>query len=308
MIESGLPTISIVVPNYNGGATIGRTLQSLVDQEYPALEIIVMDGGSTDNSVEVIRSFEKHLKYWVSATDGGQSSAINRGFEKATGDVLNWLCSDDLLLSGALATVGNYFAGHPDVDVLAGGCRFLYTYKNLEHIRRTTPATLALLPIISPIGQPSCFYRRRTLDRPGPLREELHYCLDMELWCHFQKAGRTWGFTDEILAEAIEDGNNKTSTGGLKIVAESERVYREYCHELIPMPFWYRHVQYPLRKFMTGSAPKPVRAAAHTLRRVMTMLLTPFYGFERLRTMENWYEFFEPPTPPRPQTVDQISR
>jgi glycosyltransferase involved in cell wall biosynthesis len=294
-MPNSLPTISIsiVVPNYNGGKTIARTLTSLIEQNYPALEIIVMDGGSTDNSVEVIRSFERQITSWVSAKDRGQSSAINEGFNKSSGEIVNWLCSDDRLLPGALVTVGEYFAEHPETDVVAGACRYIYSTRNLVHINRPTPATFALMPCINTMGQASCFYRRRTLDRPGPLREELHYTMDMELWCHFRAAGRKWGFIDNILAEAIEDGRNKTSTGGLKIVAENERVYREYVKEWIPLPWWYKHVQYPLRRFMSGNGPKPMRILAHQIRRGVTLVLTQFYGLERLRTMECWYQFFE---------------
>ena len=108
-----LPTISIVVPNYNGAATLAATLESLVSQGYPSLEVMVMDGGSTDGSREIIRRFERHLAWWTSAPDSGQSAAINMGFRRATGEILNWLCSDDRLLPGGLVVVGRYFAEHP---------------------------------------------------------------------------------------------------------------------------------------------------------------------------------------------------
>jgi glycosyltransferase involved in cell wall biosynthesis len=292
---STLPTVSIVVPNFNGGKTIEATLRSLIDQGYPNLEIIVMDGGSTDNSVDVIRSYEKQITSWVSEKDRGQSDAINRGFAKATGEIVNWLCSDDRLLPGALEAVGKYFSTHPDIDVVAGACRYIYLHKGpLVSINRPTPENFALMPIINTVGQAGCFYRRSLLDRPGPLREDLHYAMDMDLWCYFRSQGRRWGFIDDIISEAIEDGQNKTSTGGLKIVAENEQIYRRYCREWIPMPFWYKHVQYPLRKYMIGNAPRPLRAVARQLRRTVTLLLTPFYGLERLRTMECWYQFFEP--------------
>src|SRR4051812_2492768 len=98
---ASLPSISIVVPNYNSGATLEATLVSLLNQNYPHLEILVIDGGSTDGSIEVIRKYEKQLAYWVSEKDCGQSHAINKGLARCTGDVVNWLCSDDFLESQA---------------------------------------------------------------------------------------------------------------------------------------------------------------------------------------------------------------
>jgi glycosyltransferase involved in cell wall biosynthesis len=289
-----LPTISIVVPNFNSGKTIARTLQSLIDQDYPGLEIIVMDGGSTDNSVEIIKSFQERITSWVSEKDRGQSDAINRGFAKCTGEIVNWLCADDSLTAGALHTVGSYFAANPQIDIAAGACRYRYLYKGYDSICRPSAETYKLMPIINSMGQSAVFYRREIiLDRPGPLREELHYTMDLELWCHFSKAGRRWGFIEEILSEAVEDGNNKTAAGGLKIVTESERVYREYCGEPIPLPFWYKHLQYPMARYMNGNSPVLLRSIARQARRGLTVLLAPFYGIERIRTMECWGQYFE---------------
>jgi glycosyltransferase involved in cell wall biosynthesis len=288
-----LPTISIVVPNYNSGSTIARTLSSLIEQDYPALEIIVMDGGSTDNSVEIIRSFENQITSWVSEKDRGQSNAINNGFAKCTGEIVNWLCSDDRLLPGALHTIGRYFAEHPEADVIAGACRYVYLAKNIVHMNRPTAENFPVMPIINVVGQAACFYRRKCLDRPGPLREELHYAMDMELWCHFRATGRKWAFLDEVLAEAIEDGNNKTSTGGLKIVAENRQIYNQYCPERISLPWWYVHLLYPLGHFMNGGAPAVLRSIARFFRRASTASLASVYGMQRVKTMECWGQFFE---------------
>ena len=170
-----LPKISIVVPNYNGGTTIGATLESLIKQGYPDLEIIVMDGGSTDNSVAVIKRYEKHLKYWQSEKDKGQSDAINRGLERATGEVVNWLCSDDLLVEGALARIGEEFEKDPLLDVLTGRARNVYLdsegNQTGESLHSPKASDLHLLPAGCPVAQPSTFYRRRTLDRDEAIAE-----------------------------------------------------------------------------------------------------------------------------------------
>src|SRR5215211_7820563 len=115
-----LPLISIVTPSYNQARFVEETLRSVASQDYPRVEHIVVDGGSTDGSVEIIRWYEGTLRSWVSEPDRGQSHAINKGLAQAQGDVLTWLNSDDTLLPGALAAVGNFFAQHPDIDLVYG--------------------------------------------------------------------------------------------------------------------------------------------------------------------------------------------
>lgn len=112
--------ISIIVPSFNQGRFLSDTLQSIVDQNYDGVEIIVMDGGSTDNSVEVIKQFEQHIAYWQSEKDAGQSNAINNGFKKATGEFVTWLNSDDVLLAGALEAVDKANFSISDLTIHSG--------------------------------------------------------------------------------------------------------------------------------------------------------------------------------------------
>ena len=310
-----LPTISIVVPNFNGGETIGATLQSLVDQNYPKLEIIVVDGGSTDNSIKIIKQFEPYITWWSSEKDNGQSNAINKGFARCTGEIVNWLCSDDLLLPNALHTVGKYFAESPSIDVLVGRCHGIWTNRKtrpltqIEIIRRinslvggsqvtfvddssqsvvrgTTLKQINLIPVRNTIPQPSCFYRRRLLDRSKAIDESYRYLMDFELWCYFHSRGARWCCIDEILSKAIQNGQNKTSTSGSKAALEAERLYKTYVHESIPLTFWYKWLRYPLECFIESKSSRIWIYFIGPLWLTITLVLSLFYGFDRVWAMK----------------------
>jgi glycosyltransferase involved in cell wall biosynthesis len=236
-----MPKISIVVPNYNGGRTIEATLRSILDQHYPSLELIVMDGGSKDNSVEIIKKYEPYLAFWVSERDRGQSDAINRGFARCTGDVVNWLCSDDLLEPGSLATVAQVFQD-PTVDWCIGKCRMVFPdrpdekemmWPSEEEIPRTA--------VRNAIPQPSTFWRRRLLRDPA-VREELYFTMDQELWCFFLSKQARWVRTDRVLSVAVQDGSNKTRSADYRFYRESDRLFRDYWKGggPPPTPRWYR--------------------------------------------------------------------
>lgn len=139
------PRISIVIPSYNQGRFIADAIESVLGQNYGDLELIVMDGGSTDQTVEVLRRYDDRLTDWVSEPDGGQSDAINRGLARTTGDVLGWLCCDDILTDGALATVGRYFAEHADCQWLTGAGEIRYLHTGKTSVGRSGAASAAAL-------------------------------------------------------------------------------------------------------------------------------------------------------------------
>jgi len=181
-----LPKISIVTPSYNQGQFLEEAILSVLSQNYPNLEYIIMDGGSTDNSVEIIKKYEKHLAYWVSEKDNGQSDAINKGFAKATGEILGWLNSDDLYLPDTLHKVGEYFKTHPDCHFLAGDGEIFDTATNKReyYIKAKDYSFSDLLRFHQGkyLPQPSVFFSREAFRRSGGLDIELYYTMDLDLW------------------------------------------------------------------------------------------------------------------------------
>jgi glycosyltransferase involved in cell wall biosynthesis len=181
MPRAGLPRITIVTPSLQQAAFLEESIRSVQDQGYPFLEHMVVDGGSTDGSVDVIERHASALAWWCSEPDSGQSDALLKGAERATGDVFGWLNSDDLLLPGALAKVGVAFARDPSMQVLCGARVLrksdgdvLLPAEDLAH-----PESLFTAPFIN---QQSTFYRMEAVRAVGFVERKLHYVMDYELW------------------------------------------------------------------------------------------------------------------------------
>ncbi len=181
-----LPKISIVTPSFNQGDFIEETICSVLDQGYENLEYIIIDGGSTDNSVDIIKKYEKHLHYWVSEKDSGQTEAINKGFARCSGDVFNWLNSDDYLSPGALDLIGQHFTKS---ELLVLSARENFVGANGE-LLGTSKGTTVFDDFTSTfasfhIDQPVTYFRRDALASIFPLNESIHYLMDAEFWMRF---------------------------------------------------------------------------------------------------------------------------
>ena len=223
------PKITIVTPSYNQGQFLDDTIQSVLGQGYPNLEYIVMDGGSTDNSVEVIKKHEKHLAHWVSAKDGGQAAAINAGFARATGDILGWLNSDDMYLPGVLSFVAERL-DTTQQQIIFGNCIHLTENEARSYGSNVARAHKAgALTRHDYIIQPSAFWTKNTWDIIGPLDESLHYSFDWDWFLRAKQAGVAFTVVDKYLSVYRLHEAHKTGTGGSKRQTELAEVYRRYA-------------------------------------------------------------------------------
>lgn len=216
------PLISIVTPSYNQAQFLPRTINSVLDQEYPNLEYIVQDGGSKDGSADILRRFDNRLTRWCSARDRGQTNAINLGFAGTTGEIMAWLNSDDLLLPGALNYVAHYFEKHPDVDVIYGS-RYIIDENDLEIGRwMMPPHDDAFLRWVDYVPQETLFWRREIWERAGgKVDESFDFAMDWDLLLRFQAAGAKFACLPRYLGAFRVTENTKTTTK-IKTVGKSE--------------------------------------------------------------------------------------
>jgi glycosyltransferase involved in cell wall biosynthesis len=220
--------ISVVTPSYNQGQFIEETIRSVVDQRYPNLEYSVLDGGSTDRTMEILQKYDAQLSYWRSEKDGGQAAAINEGFRRSTGDVLCWLNSDDLHVGTTLETVAGLLG--PCLDepvVLYGGCETFNVQTHWREVRPAISFSRELLEIVDFLDQPSVFWTRRAWQVVGPLDATLGYGFDWEWFLRGSKVCR-FVAADALLSRYRVHEAHKTGTGGEKRWIELLEIVRRH--------------------------------------------------------------------------------
>lgn len=177
-----LPLVSIVSPSLNQAQFLEQAIQSVLGQGYQRLEYIIVDGGSTDGSAEIIRRYADRLAWWVSELDTGQAEAINKGLRRARGEIVAWLNSDDVYLPGAVAEAVRAFQAYPEAGLVFGNVLAIDEAGRTLNLLRYGDWNLADLMAFRIIGQPAVFLRRSALEQAGSLDTSYHYLLDHELW------------------------------------------------------------------------------------------------------------------------------
>ena len=194
-----LPLVSIVTPSYNQRPYLEQTIRSVLDQTYPHIEYLIMDGGSTDGSVDVIRQFGLRLAYWRTGKDGGQSAAINEGWARASGAIVAWLNSDDFYHPDAVATAVATLASDPSAPFAYGYCDLVDPSGHVVGRLGERFDHRALRRGWQMVPQPSTFIRRTALDSVGVLNERLHYAMDFDLLVRLAASGKP-AFVEERLS------------------------------------------------------------------------------------------------------------
>lgn len=226
-----LPLISVVIPSFNQARYLERTLKSVIDQEYPRLELMVFDAGSTDGSREIIERYAGNFSYWQSQPDGGQTAAINQGWKRSLGEVVAWLNSDDAYLPGTLAFVGTWFRDHPETGLLYGRCQVVDGDGRERGIVGSEYRRSTMLLSHQPIPQPATFVRRGVLEAVGYLEETLDYVMDYEYFLRVAATHRPQ-FVPRTLALATTHPAAKTIAGSGSMATERQAVRRRYARGL----------------------------------------------------------------------------
>ena len=222
------PLVSIVTPSYNQGRFIRRTIESVLSQSYPRVEYVVIDGGSTDETVDILRSYGSRLR-WISEKDHGQSHAINKGMDMLTGEILAYLNSDDVLAPDAVAKAVSYFEQNPNCSMIYGRAHYIDADDNVTGDYYTKPFSPAELINDCMICQPAVFWRYEIASIIGKFNENLHYTMDYEYWLRMMNAGATIYHHPDVLASSQLYAETKTLSARSAIYKEIFEICTEQC-------------------------------------------------------------------------------
>ncbi|MEA3325855.1 MAG: glycosyltransferase family 2 protein [Chloroflexota bacterium] len=235
------PLVSIVTPSFNQAKFLRLTIDSVLSQDYPNLEYIIIDGGSSDGSLEIIRENENRLSYWESIPDKGQTDAINKGFTKAGGKYLAWLNSDDVYLPGAVSEAVHYLENHPEIGMVYGDCTFIDAQgRTIGQFPAAQTDLARLRRGYVHIPQQASFFRMDLWRRVGPLDPSFYFAMDYDLWVRLANHSSLVYLPGHHWASFRLHGDAKTIAADDRCWPEMLRVhYREGGHRLSPIVIKY---------------------------------------------------------------------
>jgi glycosyltransferase involved in cell wall biosynthesis len=270
-----LPRVTVVTPSYNQARFLDETLRSVLCQRDQIHEFFVLDGGSADGSVDVIRRYERQIDFWTSEKDRGQSDAIDKGFARATGDILFWLNSDDVLTPGAIARVRKAMADHPDWDVVTGNSVHIDGQSRILSVHRVPRESWGMMRRgVIHVTQQTCFFKRELYSRVGGLNHDLHWVMDIELWLRMGEAGARWGHLPNVLGAFREHAESKGAKWKREYQEEHDYLKKQYPEFYGGPAHRVARLLYGMSQFLSGKHP---RARLET-RRLRGRLMTEVYG------------------------------
>ena len=264
-----------------------RALESILSQQYPELELIMVDAESTDESREIIECYRSKFDVLIIEKDKGQADALNKGFAKATGEVCGWLCADDELASGAFQHVAEVFSQQPTTDVVLGACERIYA-DGTRSITSPPESPWQRIGIQDVIEQPSTFWRAALLRKCGALDVGYHLAFDWDLWCRMGRLGASCTQTKQVLARYYFSADNKTSKSGNLFAREAFRVIRRHgpFKGALGYVYWILYTHFDLHGcYDSPPTCTPLRGRVFAL---LLLLLRACFG-TRLIYMYNWH-------------------
>lgn len=258
--DTSWPKISIVTPSYNQADFLEQTIVSVLGQNYPKLEYIIIDGGSTDGSVDIIRKYERYLAYWISQPDKGQADALNKGFSKSTGGILAWINSDDMYLPGAFPKIVETLKRNPDAAIVYGDYIEVNAKDRCIALRRqpSFDYRICLYGYLT-VAQPASFFKRKVFFNVGGLDASFNYAMDYDLIVRLAKQGKAVHIKEYLAAFRLHASS--------KSVANKSRFYKEdrkvrvknIGHQPLPTELcilhWYYKTRALLRRLLEGCLP-----------------------------------------------------
>ncbi len=295
------PSVSIVTPSFNQAPFLEKTILSVLEQDYPNIEYMVVDGASTDGSLEIIRKHANRISWWVSEKDDGQADGINKGFKRATGDIVAWLNSDDFYLPGTVTRAVQALQDNPSAAFVYGDVQVVDEKGEVINILKYGDWGLKELASFHIIGQPAVFMRRDALDRAGYLDTSFHYLLDHQLWLRLAMnagikyvpqlwAGAHYHAGSKNIAHAADFGNEarrivtwmETEPAMAAVLAANSRRIRAGAERLDAFYlFDTREYRASLRAYWRSLCLHP-SAAARDWYRILYAALSPL-GLEKLK-------------------------
>jgi glycosyltransferase involved in cell wall biosynthesis len=264
-MNNNRPLVSIVTPSFNQATFLEETIRSVLEQDYPRIEYIIVDGGSSDGSLEIIRSYQDELYNWISESDMGQTDAVNKGFDLATGEVFAWLNSDDTYLPGAVSEAVNFLQSNPHIGMVYG--KAYYINENSERVALYPAGPTdqrGLRRGVNTIPQQTMFFRSQLWKMVGPLDPSFYYAMDYDLWTRIS-AVTPITFHDEFMANFRLQSASKSMNEASRCWPEMMRVHfrdggsrlsilylkfliRRLVEPIMPWRIRYRRFVYSLKK------------------------------------------------------------